>query len=153
MAHDFSRAARVVAIGALVSGCGAPAPEPAAPAPPPAEPPMTLPPLQVTAAPGPTQTPSSYAGHGVESLPPEVLQKYRPQPLAADVSRRIQAYMDISGPGMGAITPDGKRLFFGWSVTGVAQLFRLDGAMRFPVQLTGGEDPTTLVGVTPTERS
>jgi dipeptidyl aminopeptidase/acylaminoacyl peptidase len=78
-----------------------------------------------------------------------VLAKYRPQPLSPDVSRRIQAYMDISGPGMGALTPDGKRLFFGWNVTGVAQIFRLDGPQRFPVQLTGGEDSTSLAAITP----
>jgi protease II len=129
--------------------CGAPTPEPAQPSPASAPPPMALPPLHVTATPAASAAAVPYAGHGVSSLPPEVLQKYRPQPLPPDVSRRIQAFMDISGPGMGSITSDGKRLFFGWSVTGVSQLFRLDGAMRFPAQLTGGEDPTGLSGITP----
>ena len=144
----FARAVLATVAQLVLAGCGAAATEPVLPAPAPAAP-MTLPPLQVTGTPAATAAPASYEGHGLTSLPAEVLQKYRPQPLPGDVSRRIQAFMDISGPGMGVIAPDGKRLFFGWSVTGVAQLFRLDGAMRFPVQLTGGEDPTNLVAVTP----
>jgi hypothetical protein len=93
--------------------------------------------------------PGAYAGHGLLSLRPEVLEKYRPKPLPAEVSRRIQAFVDVAGPGMGAVSPDGKRLFFSWNITGVSQLFRLDGAMRFPSQLTGGEDPTTLAALVP----
>ncbi len=136
-------------IGALAGfACSAPCPAPSAPAPEPPPPqPELMEPLHVTAKPPASATP--YSGHGVASLPPEILAKYRPQPLPADVSRRIQSYMDIAGPGVGELTRDGKRLFFGWRVTGVPQLFRLDGPQRFPAQLTGGEDATNLVAITP----
>ena len=46
-------------------------------------------------------------------------------------------------------SPDGKRLFFTWSITGTPNVWRLDGPKSFPVQLTGGEDPTRLSGITP----
>ncbi|MBK6697831.1 MAG: S9 family peptidase [Myxococcales bacterium] len=45
-------------------------------------------------------------------------------------------------PGAGA-------LVFSWAVTGTQQIYRLDGPNRFPVQLTGGEDATAIVNVTP----
>ncbi|MBK9089588.1 MAG: S9 family peptidase [Holophagales bacterium] len=57
--------------------------------------------------------------------------------------------MDVRAPGLGQPAPDGGRLFFGWSVTGTAQVWRLDGPNTFPVQLTGGEDRTTLADVFP----
>ncbi|MBI3298486.1 MAG: S9 family peptidase [Elusimicrobia bacterium] len=57
--------------------------------------------------------------------------------------------LDVHAPGMGALSPDGKALYFSWRVTGVSQLWRLDGPMRFPVQLTAGQDPTWLAAVTP----
>ena len=43
-------------------------------------------------------------------------------------------------------------MFFGWSVTGTPRVWRLDGPGRFPVQMTGGEDPTWVVDVTPDGR-
>ncbi|MCC6644391.1 MAG: S9 family peptidase [Polyangiaceae bacterium] len=56
--------------------------------------------------------------------------------------------LDLRPPSAGALSPDGKRLFFNWAITGVQQVFRVDGAGRFPTQLTGGEDVTTLLAVT-----
>jgi len=44
---------------------------------------------------------AAYAGHGADTVPPEVLDKYRPTPLSGDVSRRIQALMDVRAPGVG----------------------------------------------------
>lgn len=95
----------------------------------------------------PAQTP--YSGHGVESVPPEVLARYAPKPLPPDLARRIQSMMDVRAPGMGQPAPDGGKLFFGWSVTGTPQVWRLDGPNTFPVQLTGGEDRTSLADVFP----
>ncbi len=89
-----------------------------------------------------------YSGHGAASVPLSVLAKYRPEPVPAEVARRIQSLLDLKPPGAGILSPDGKRLFFSWAVTGVSQVFRLDGPDRFPVQLTGGEDVTTVVAVT-----
>ena len=105
----------------------------------------------VAQPPPPAQTAPSpgYKGLGVESLAPEVLAKYAPKPLPADVSRRIQSMLDVRAPSPGALSPDGKRLFFTWTVTGTSQVFRLDGPMRFPVQLTGGEDSTSIAAVVP----
>jgi dipeptidyl aminopeptidase/acylaminoacyl peptidase len=83
---------------------------------------------------------------------PEVLARYAPPLLPADLRRRVQAMFDVRSPGAGQLSPDGQRLFFNWSVTGSSQVWRIDGPQRFPVQLTGGEDPTTLQGVMPDGR-
>jgi dipeptidyl aminopeptidase/acylaminoacyl peptidase len=95
---------------------------------------------------------AAYKGHGVESVSPALIAQYAPKPLPSDVSARIQTMMDVRAPGMGLPAPDGSRLFFGWSVTGTPQVWRLDGPDRFPVQLTGGEDRTSVVGITPDGR-
>src|SRR5689334_14553454 len=100
-------------------------------------------PLTAWAAP-----PAPYSGHGAESVPPEVIEKYRAPALPSSVTRRIQATLDLRGPGAGVLAPDGKALYFGWTVTGVPQVWRVDGPMRFPLQLTGGEDSTGVVDVT-----
>ena len=50
---------------------------------------------------------------------------------------------------MGAVAPGGTALHFSWTITGVSQIWKLDGPMRFPRQMTGGEDPTSLLGYTP----
>jgi len=91
----------------------------------------------------------SYKGLGVESISPEVLARHAAPALKADESRRIQSMLDVRAPSAGMVSPDGKRLFFGWSITGTAQVFRLDAPMGFPTQLTGGEDRTSVVGQTP----
>ncbi len=90
-----------------------------------------------------------YKGLGVESLSAEVLARYAPKPLPPDVTRRIQAMLDVRAPSAGAASPDGKRLYFTWTITGTQQIFRLDGPMRFPMQLTGGEDATSIAAVLP----
>jgi dipeptidyl aminopeptidase/acylaminoacyl peptidase len=88
---------------------------------------------------------------GTEATP-EVLARYAPPALPAALSRRVQAMFDVRSPGAGQLAPDGQRLFFNWSVTGTSQVWRIDGPQRFPVQMTGGEDPTTLQGVMPDGR-
>ncbi|HYH50552.1 MAG TPA: prolyl oligopeptidase family serine peptidase [Acidimicrobiia bacterium] len=98
--------------------------------------------------------PPSTATQAGESAAPsaEVLARYAPPALPADLRRRIQAMFDLRSPGSGRLSPDGTRLFFNWSVTGSSQVWRIDGPQRFPVQLTGGEDPTTLQAVMPDGR-
>lgn len=107
-------------------------------------------PAKAPAAPPPAALPAArpYSGHGAESVPAEVLARYRAPELPGDVSRRVQAMLDVRAPSGGILSPDGKALYFTWGVTGVRQVWRIDGPMRFPVQLTGGEDPTSLVDVT-----
>jgi dipeptidyl aminopeptidase/acylaminoacyl peptidase len=86
------------------------------------------------------------------AVTPQVLARYAPPPLPDDLRRRVQAMFDVRSPGAGRLSPDGTRLFFNWSVTGTSQVWRIDGPQRFPVQLTGGEDPTNLQGVMPDGR-
>ena len=96
------------------------------------------------------QTP--YSGHGAGSIPPEVVKKYAPPPLDPEVAGRIQGMLDVRAPGLGLVSPDGRRLYFGWSITGTPAVWRLDGPKSFPVQMTGGDDRTTVVDVTPDGR-
>ena len=57
--------------------------------------------------------------------------------------------LDVRAPGLGQVTPDGKRLFFAWNTTGTPTVWRLDAPKGFPVQMTGGEDRTSLADITP----
>lgn len=100
------------------------------------------------AAPAQTQG-QTYAGHGADSVPREKLVKYAPPALPAEVTRRVQAMLDVRGAALGAVAPDGRRLFFTWAITGTPQVWRLDGPKAFPVQMTGGEDRTGVAGITP----
>jgi dipeptidyl aminopeptidase/acylaminoacyl peptidase len=93
-----------------------------------------------------------YSGHGAGSVPPALVAKYAAPPLDRAVSRRIQAMLDVRAPGLGVVAPDGSRLYFGWRITGTPQVFRLTEPKGFPVQLTGGEDRTTVEGITPDGR-
>jgi dipeptidyl aminopeptidase/acylaminoacyl peptidase len=96
--------------------------------------------------------PGSYSGLGAGSVPAEVLARFRPAALPEAISQRIQSLLDLRAPGAGVLSPDGKRLFFTWRVTGVDQVWRLDGPSSFPQQLTGGEDRTTVQAVSPDGR-
>jgi protease II len=91
----------------------------------------------------------AYSGHGAESIPPELIAKYAPPSLPSELSRKIQSMLDIRAPSSGVLSPDGKRLFFTWAVTGVSHVWRVDGPQRFPVQMTGGEDATGIAAVSP----
>jgi dipeptidyl aminopeptidase/acylaminoacyl peptidase len=98
----------------------------------------------------PAEKPSQlYSGHGAASVSREVLDRFAPKPLPDQLARTIQSMLDVRAPAAGTLAPDGSALYFGWRVTGVRQLWRLDGPMRFPVQLTGGQDQTSLADVTP----
>jgi dipeptidyl aminopeptidase/acylaminoacyl peptidase len=95
------------------------------------------------------EAPKAYSGHGAASVTPELLARFAPKPLPSEVSRRIEAMLDLRAPGGAVLAPDGRSLYFNWSVTGTNQVWRLDGPNHFPVQLTGGEDATSVVDVTP----
>lgn len=136
----------LLSTAAWLAGC--------APEAPPAVPQASAQPAPQLSAPPPvppatSAAASGYAGHGAQSVSPEVLARFAPKPLPGEVSRRIQSMLDVRAPAGGVIAPDGKSLFFGWSVTGVGQVWKLDGPRRFPVQLTGGEDATTVAATTP----
>src|SRR5262245_14931141 len=94
-------------------------------------------------------TASTYSGHGAESVSAEVLKRYAPPPVPPELSRRVQAILDLRPPGHGLVSWDGKKMIFSWAVTGTTQVWRLDGPQRFPMQMTGGEDATHAVAVSP----
>lgn len=98
-----------------------------------------------------TSTPNttSYSGHGAASLPSETIAKFAPPPLAPDLARQIQSMIDVRATGLGLPTPDGNKLYFGWAVSGVPQVWRVDRPLGFPTQMTGGSDRTTLESITP----
>jgi dipeptidyl aminopeptidase/acylaminoacyl peptidase len=109
------------------------------------------PPAAPTTPTAPGQSPAQqtpYSGHGAETVSPELMAKFRAAPLPSEVTRRVQAMLDVRAPSGGLLTPDGKRMFFTWGVTGVRQVWRIDGPMSFPIQMTGGEDPTSIVDIT-----
>ena len=92
---------------------------------------------------------AQYSGLGKDSLDPAILKRYAPTPLSPSVTRPIESILDVRSPGLGMVSPDGKKLFFTWGITGTVQVWRLDGAQKFPVQVTGGQDATTVSGMTP----
>lgn len=97
----------------------------------------------------PKVEPAGYTGLGADSLSSDEIAKYGAPPLAPSVSRRMQAMLDIRGSGNGVVTARGDRMFFTSPVTGSPQVWRQDGAMKFPIQLTGGEDRTSVVAMAP----
>jgi acetyl esterase/lipase len=104
------------------------------------------------AAPAPapsTPAPSAYSGHGATSIPPEILAKFAPTPIPAEVKRRIESMLDLRAPSPGLPSPDGKHLFFNWSITGTTQVWRLDSPEGYPAEMTGGADQTRVVGMFP----
>ena len=144
-------ASRTCLIAVATLGCATtPAPAPTCPDVPPAPPPAVTP-APPTPAPAPPDAPATpgYSGLGADSVSAETIARFAPPPLDPSVSRRIQAMLDVRGSGGGALTRDGKRMFFTWSVTGTPQVWRQDGPMAFPVQLTGGEDRTAVAAVAP----
>ena len=92
---------------------------------------------------------AQYSGLGKDSLDPATLKRYAPTALPPTVTRPIESIMDLRSPGLGMVTPNGKQMFFTWGITGTVQVWRLDGANKFPVQVTGGQDATTIAGITP----
>lgn len=140
----MKRALGLSIVPIVILACG-PAPEPAK------LPPVTSAPVGTSSGSHPTKSSPSggYAGHGAESVPPEVLAKFAPTPPPPDVSRRIQAMLDVRAPIGSRLSPDGKSLYFAWNVSGTFQLWKADGPRRFPAQMTGGEDVTRAAAMMP----
>ncbi len=103
-------------------------------------------------APGPTATGTpavAYQGLGADSVSPAEVARYAAPPLPREASARIEAMLDVRGAPAGVLTARGDRMFFTSALTGSNQVWRQDGPMAFPVQLTGGADRTSVVGLTP----
>lgn len=90
-----------------------------------------------------------YQGHGAEAVDSKVVQKFAPPALPRATSRFVQNHLEINSPGMGLLSPDGKQMYFSWSVTGVSQIWKADGPLRFPEQMTSGSDSTSVLDITP----
>jgi len=143
------RLALALAPLALIVACTRSAPRPAAYYFPPALTARTsAPPVPSATSSAPAKT-GPYRGLGVDSVPAEVLAKYAAPALLPEQSRAISAMLDVRAPSSGLPSPDGKRLHFTWTITGTQQVFRLDAPLGFPIQLTGGEDTTSIAGLTP----
>lgn len=92
---------------------------------------------------------AQYKGHGADSVSGEDLKKYAPPAISVALKNKLQNYLDVSAPGMGALSPDKKTLYFSWRVTGQSQIWKIDGPQKFPVQLTSGTDSVALSAVAP----
>ena len=90
----------------------------------------------------------NYSGVGKESVIASTIAQYAPKNPDAKIMKKIQLKLDIRAPGLGYLTEDGKKLYISWNVTGFNQVWKLDAPMSFPTQLTGGEDRTTIAGIT-----
>jgi dipeptidyl aminopeptidase/acylaminoacyl peptidase len=99
--------------------------------------------------PAPAPAPGGYKGLGAESVSAQDIARFAPPALDPSVSRRIQAMLDVRGAGVGHITSKGDRMVYTSRITGTSQVWRQDGPMGFPVQLTGGEDRTGVAAVAP----
>jgi dipeptidyl aminopeptidase/acylaminoacyl peptidase len=131
----------------LALACGPRQQQAVAPPMPSADEAASAPSAEASAAATPAGGP--YSGHGAESIPPELLEKFRPRAVPPELGRRAQALIDIRAPGIGRLSPDGRSMFFTWSITGINQVWKLDGPRSFPRQFTAGEDSTSAVAVTP----
>ncbi|PIK16255.1 prolyl oligopeptidase family serine peptidase [Halobacteriovorax sp. JY17] len=94
------------------------------------------------------RTQMGYSGHGVEAIDAKTLSKYAPTAIPKNLSTEIEAENEIRSTGLGQLTPDGKEMFFSWSVTGVRQIWKIEGPKSFPIQMTGGENGTSLEDIT-----
>jgi dipeptidyl aminopeptidase/acylaminoacyl peptidase len=93
--------------------------------------------------------PAGYSGLGADSVSAQDVARFAPTPLDERVSRRIQVMLDVRGASAGQSTSKGDHQYFTSRLTGVDQVWRQDGPMKLPVQLTGGEDRTQLVAIAP----
>ena len=90
-----------------------------------------------------------YGGHGLDSIDTKTLAKFAPPPLDGGKLKRIQGLLDVRSPSAGTLSPDNKDLYISWNVTGSRQFWKVPGPMKFPVQMTGGEDSSRLLDITP----
>lgn len=90
---------------------------------------------------------AQYSGLGAESVSAETLKKYAPPALNPIMTNKLKKIFDISSPGMGMLSPDKKTMYFTWRVTGISQVWKIDGPQKFPMQLTSGSDAVSIAEV------
>jgi dipeptidyl aminopeptidase/acylaminoacyl peptidase len=91
----------------------------------------------------------AYSGYGADSVSKDVVARFAPPPVDAKLLRSIELMLDVRAPGLGIPAPDGRALYFSWGITGSSQVFRLDAPKAFPIQMTGGDENTSIGGITP----
>jgi dipeptidyl aminopeptidase/acylaminoacyl peptidase len=96
-----------------------------------------------------SQISSAYKGLGAASISKKDLQKFAPKTLDPKVSNEVRRFLDLKAPGFGRLSPDGKSLYFTWSISGSNQIWKLNGPNQFPQMITSGEERTTISGMTP----
>jgi dipeptidyl aminopeptidase/acylaminoacyl peptidase len=101
-----------------------------------------------TSSPVSSSSATAYQGLGAESISKEQLSKYTGATLPPAISEQVQSYFDLRPPQNALVTEDGKRIYFNWRVTGLNQVWHANGIKSFPTQLTGGENPSLLKGMT-----
>lgn len=92
---------------------------------------------------------TKYSGFGLDSISPKTLAQYAPPPANPELKNKIEKLVDLRAPSEGVVTNNGQNLFMNWNVTGSNQIWKLTGPKSFPIQLTGGEDASRLVGLSP----
>lgn len=92
---------------------------------------------------------TGYTGLGANTVSNEEIKKYAPPQLASELKRKIQAMLDLRAPGLGRSSEDGQSFFFGWNITGSHQIWKLNNPLAFPIQMTGGEDMTSIQDISP----
>ena len=92
---------------------------------------------------------AGYQGLGSESVSSELIKKFAATTLPIELSRAIQSHMDIRSAGAGLVSENAREMYFSWNVTGQTQVWKLNGPNTFPVQMTGGEDRTYPLGLSP----
>ncbi|MBL7544738.1 MAG: S9 family peptidase [Bdellovibrionaceae bacterium] len=94
-------------------------------------------------------SPSSYSQFGIESVSKDDLKKYAPREIGNTTKNKLSLYLDIQSPTSARLHANGRDLFFNWRISGSQQIWKITGAMGYPVQMTGGKDMTTLMDIAP----
>lgn len=90
-----------------------------------------------------------YDGFGAESIDEATLAEFAPKNKNPKLTMQIQKMLDIRSMAAGMISNDGKNLYASWSVTGSNQTWKVPGPLKYPIQMTSGEDGTYIQGLTP----
>ncbi|MBI2518984.1 MAG: S9 family peptidase [Bdellovibrio sp.] len=79
---------------------------------------------------------------------PADIETFKPTVSNPELLSKIESYLDIRSPSYGILSPDGKVYYFNWNVTGTTQIWKINGPLGFPIQLTAGNEHTYLAGIT-----
>ncbi len=75
--------------------------------------------------------------------------QYAPKPLSSQISERARRMLSINSIHNLLLSPDGQQVYFNSNASGVDQIWNLQAAKSQPLQLTTGEEKTTLQAISP----